>query len=97
MKMKINLRVRNMIISSIVALITLAAVLTIYNYFVYPIQEHEQDKFLDLCDEKGWSCTADPNMAIPLILGIVPFMIYVMVYLTLQKKNEQQKTWRSYR
>ncbi len=95
--MKISLRVRNMIVSAIVALCTLAAVLTFYNYFVFPIEQFETEKFLEQCDLEGVTCTVDPNFAIPLILGIIPFMIYMLVYSTLQNKNKPEQPWRSYK
>jgi len=95
--LKISLQFRNSIIALIFALISLGAVLTFYNYFVWPVSQFQSEKFLEQCEQNGWTCTVEPNFVVPLIAAIIPFMIYVLVLKILDNKAKTDNIWRSYR
>jgi len=84
----------NLVISLLIAGVSLALVLTFYTNFVWPIEQHEREKFLAECEEKGYTCTAEPGFT-GIILPVIPFMIFTLVYSYLEQRRK--KTWRSYR
>lgn len=86
--------IKNYVFALLFSALALIAVLVFYLNFVWPIEEHEKEKFLAECDENGYACTVEPGYT-GYILPVIPFMIFALVYSYLEQRRK--KTWRSYR
>lgn len=86
--------VRSYVLALLFSALTLIGVSLFYLNFVWPIEQHEREKFLAECDAKGYTCTVEPGFA-GYLLPVIPFMIFVLVFSYLEQRRK--KTWRSYR
>lgn len=86
--------IKSYVVAILFSALALVGVLVFYLNFVWPIEQYEREKFLAECEEKGYTCTAEPGFA-AFFLPIIPFMIFALVYSYLEERRK--KTWRSYR
>ncbi len=87
-------REKNLRASVIVAALSMVAVFSFYALFFVPIEDIQRQKVIDECIENGYACVVEPSM-FPIVLGVIPFLIFVGVFNYLEKKRVHN--WRSWR
>lgn len=87
-------REKNLRTAIIVAAVSLIAVISFYALFFVPIEDKQRNEIINRCVEEGYVCSVEPSM-FPIVLGVIPFLIFVGVFNYLEKKRiHNWKSWK---